>query len=98
MSGEEGCDDVCGCRMSGELNGVRNGRRRGIVETTRVQAVDLEKRPLDDDGDVEHKARMKSKSQLDGFLMAGGVVSTGGLVWSKQLADKVDMEDLRQGL
>ena len=50
MSGEEGCDDVCGCRMSGELNGVRNGRRRAIVETTRVQAVDLEKRPLDDDG------------------------------------------------
>ena len=47
-------------------------------------------------GDVEHKARMKS--QLDGFLMAGGGVSMGGLVWSKQLADKVDMEDLRQGL
>ena len=51
MSGEEGCDDVCGCRMSGELNGVRNGRRRGIVETTRVQAVDLEKRRLDDVND-----------------------------------------------
>ena len=48
ISGEEGCDDVCGCRMSGELNGVRNGRRRGIVETTRVQAIDLEKRPLHD--------------------------------------------------
>ena len=58
MSGE-GCDDVCGCRMSGELNGVRNGRRCGIVETARVQAVDLEKRPLDDvndDGGLEHKA------------------------------------------
>ena len=73
MSGEEGCDEVCGCRMSGELNGVRNGRRRGIVETTRVQAVDLEKRPLDDDGGC----RTRMKSQLDGFLMAGGVVSTG---------------------